>query len=88
MRHHNIHDHIGLALRRETATYLTVHGASAQLATVAAAINQLGDLIVTRQTPCPEPGASDCHWLEVVLSGDISITAFLIAYQAVLAANN
>jgi hypothetical protein len=87
--HRNVHDHSGPAVRRESATYFTIHGTRTELAVVISALVELGEVIVTQEPePCTEPGNADCHWLEIVLAGHVRLSAFFNAYTAALAAHN
>ncbi len=88
--HHTVHDHIGPAVRPEPATYFTIHGTRAEVARTLTALLKLGEVIVTQEpTACTELGnTGTCVWLEIVLSGQISLAEFFTAYQAALAANN
>jgi len=86
--HHSVHDHIGPAMRRETATLFEVHGTPSELDMVLTGLDTITEIITRRTWACTEPDANNCQWLEVVVIGPVTALDFFASYQAATAARN
>jgi len=84
-----VHGSPGPIATTVAATYVTVHGTTAQLDLVIDLIEAIAPVVIgILPAPCEKDPHSGCHFIQVAVLGELTAEQIRTAWLAVIAANN